>query len=151
MQLVLGVGASLHRLACLDASSQFERGELLRGAVLATRRVRSGFYAAAAEEDEAQQDEHGDDASHNGADIPVVVAPLAVVAVVFQAAFAVSSAPLAVGVARHSVSIAVARAACAAVRLAANPHSVAQIHRGQTAGGRASAEGKWREARVAQL
>ena len=53
VQLVLGVGASLRRLACLDASSQLERGELLRGAVLATRRVRSGFDAAA-EEDEAQ-------------------------------------------------------------------------------------------------
>ena len=53
VQLVLGVGTSLHRLARLDAASQFARGELLRGAVLlATRRVRSGFDAAA-EEDEA--------------------------------------------------------------------------------------------------
>jgi hypothetical protein len=59
--------------------------------------------------------------------IPVVVAVVvrtAVVAVVFQTAFGdrmpiVCSAPMAIGVARHSVSIAVTYAACAAVRLAA--------------------------------
>ena len=57
--------------ACDTHSGCTWRGCLnIPGAVVATRRVRSGFNAAA-EEDEAQQDEHGEpraDASHNGAD-----------------------------------------------------------------------------------
>mmetsp|Transcript_19317 Transcript_19317/g.63118 ORF Transcript_19317/g.63118 Transcript_19317/m.63118 type:complete len:318 (-) Transcript_19317:1384-2337(-) len=90
VQLVLGVGARLPRLALLELFRRcVARGELLRVALvegalptlhaphsrevlldaIAGRRMYSGFHApAAAQQDEAQHGEPRADASHNGAD-----------------------------------------------------------------------------------